>query len=63
LIERLAVDAKDATDLGSISASSDTMESEGQQMKKAVLNNMYKKKKSPQNTPLLLLNFLFPLSL
>jgi hypothetical protein len=54
---------KDATELGSTSASSDTMESEGQQMKKAVLNNLYKKKKIRKTSPLRLLNFLSALSL
>jgi hypothetical protein len=41
-LERLAVNAKVATDLGSIPASSDTVESEGA-ADEAVLNNVHKK--------------------
>jgi hypothetical protein len=45
-LERLAVNAKVATVLGSIPASSDTVESEGRQMKQVC-----KKKKIPKNPP------------
>jgi len=42
-LERLTADAKVATVLGSIPASSDTLESEGRQMKQCWIKYLYKK--------------------
>jgi hypothetical protein len=49
LLERLAVNTKAATVLGSIPASSDTVESEGRQMKQCWIT--YIKRKIPKNPP------------
>jgi hypothetical protein len=51
VLERLAVNAKVATVLGSIPASSDTVESVWRQIE-AVFNNVRKKKKNPQKSPI-----------
>ncbi len=53
-LERLAVNAKVATVIGSIPASSDTVESEGRQMKQCLIT--YVKWKSPQISPFKLTN-------
>jgi hypothetical protein len=55
VVERLAFNVKVATVLGSIPASSDTVESEGQM--KQMLNNVHKKKK--ENISLLYLLYIF----